>query len=123
MTPAGRAVERVRRHAGQTVRFRIRVTNLGTNVARNVRVCDLFPRGMTFVRATVPVTFRHGRPCVTLRTFVGQRQGFITFRIARTARGVLTNVAAVTSRDGGTRHNPAQVQVLPARARRGGVTG
>ena len=30
MTPRGRALETVRRHAGDTVRFRLRVTNLGT---------------------------------------------------------------------------------------------
>ena len=31
----------------------------------------------------------------------------MTVRIARTARGVITNVAAVTSRAGGTRRNSA----------------
>jgi len=53
----------------------------------------------------------------------GQRQGFITVRIAKTARGTVTNVAAVRSRDSGLRRNNARVRVLPARAAGGGVTG
>ena len=52
MTPHGRAVERVTKHAGETVRFRIRVTNLGTESARNVVVCDVLPQQLTLVRAT-----------------------------------------------------------------------
>ena len=53
----------------------------------------------------------------------GQREGYVTVRIARTAKGVITNVAAVTSRDGGTRRNTASIRVLPAQATGGGVTG
>jgi uncharacterized repeat protein (TIGR01451 family) len=123
MTPAGRAVERVTKHAGETVRFRIRVTNLGTGAARNVVVCDLLPKELTIVRATVPIVYRRGRPCAAIPVLSGQRQGFITVRIARTASGVITNVAAVTSRNGGTRHNAASIRVLPARGTGGGVTG
>jgi uncharacterized repeat protein (TIGR01451 family) len=123
MTPKGRALETVRVRAGDTVRFRIRVTNLGTNVAENVVVCDVVPEGLTLVRATVPVTYRNGRPCVTIPQLSGQREGYVTMRVARTARGRITNVAAVTSRNGGRRTNPAGVRVLPARAAGGGVTG
>jgi uncharacterized repeat protein (TIGR01451 family) len=123
MTPRGRALEEIRVRAGDTVRFRVRVANLGTDVARNVRVCDIVPRGLTFVRATVKVTYRRGRPCVTIPLLTGQRQGFVTMRVARTASGRITNVAAVTSRDGGRRTNPASIRVLPARAAGGGVTG
>ena len=53
----------------------------------------------------------------------GQRQGFITIRITRTAKGTVTNVAAVSARDSGLRRNTARVRVLPARAAGGGVTG
>ncbi|HEY6886969.1 MAG TPA: choice-of-anchor A family protein [Solirubrobacter sp.] len=123
MTPHGRAVERVTKHAGETVRFRIRVTNLGTDAARNVVVCDLLPKELTIVRSTVPIVYRKGRPCASVPLLSGQRQGFVTVRIARTARGVITNVAAVTSRNGGTRHNAASIRVLPARGAGGGVTG
>ena len=77
-------------HAGDTVRFRIRVTNLGTDVASNVRVCDLLPRGLTLVRSTVKVTYRNGRPCVTIPLLTGQREGFVTMRVARTASGRIT---------------------------------
>ena len=123
MTPGGRALEDRHVRAGQTVRFRIRVTNLGTELARDVRVCDLLPPGMTLVRAPVKPFYRNGRPCLTLPTLVGQRQGFVTVRVARTAGGRITNVAEVASRNGGTRRNSANVHVLPARAAGGGVTG
>ena len=119
----GRALENVHRRAGSKVKFRIRVTNLGTDAARNVRVCDLLPKQFKLIKASVKVTYRRGRPCVTVPLLKGQRQGFITIRIARTAKGVVTNVAAVRSRDSGLRRNTARVRVLPARAAGGGVTG
>ncbi len=123
MTPKGRALEKVRRHAGGKARFRIRVTNMGTDAARNVRVCDLLPKQLKLIKASVKVTYRNGRPCVRLPLLKGQRQGFITVRIAKTAKGTVTNVAAVTARDSGRRRNTARVRVLPARAVGGGVTG
>jgi len=123
MTPRGRAVEQRQVKAGSVVKFRIRVTNLGTDVADDVLVCDLMPRGLTFVRATVKVTFRRGRPCVTVPHFTGQREGFIWMRVSRVARGQITNTAAVTSRQGGRRVNPASIQVIPVEATGGGVTG
>ena len=119
----GRALENVHRRAGSKVKFRIRVTNLGTDPARNVRVCDLLPKQFKLIKASVKVTYRRGRPCVTVPLLKGQRQGFITIRITRTAKGVVTNVAAVRSRDSGLRRNTARVRVLPARAAGGGVTG
>ncbi len=123
MTPKGRALEKVRRHAGGKAKFRIRVTNMGTDAARNVRVCDLLPKQFKLIKASVKVTYRNGRPCVRLPLLKGQRQGFITVRIAKTANGTVTNVAAVTARDSGRRRNTARVRVLPARAVGGGVTG
>ncbi len=123
MTPRGRAVELRRVRPGAIVKFRIRVTNLGTDVADDVLVCDLVPRGLTFVRATVRVTYRRGRPCVTIPHLTGQRQGFIWMRVGANTRGLITNVAAVTSRRGGRRVNPASVQVIPVEATGGGVTG
>ena len=65
---------------------------------------------------------RNGSPCVTIPLLSGQREAFVWMRVNRTASGELTNVAAVTSRDGGTRRNPATVIVEPAQAA-GGVTG
>jgi len=123
MTPKGRALEKVRRHAGGKAKFRIRVTNMGTDAARNVRVCDLLPKQLKLIKASVKVTYRNGRPCVRLPLLKGQRQGFITVRVAKTAKGTVTNVAAVTARDSGRRRNTARVRVLPARAAGGGVTG
>ena len=123
MTPKGRALEKVRRHAGGKAKFRIRVTNMGTDAARNVVVCDLLPKQFKLIKASVKVTYRNGRPCVRLPLLKGQRQGFITVRIAKTAKGTVTNVAAVSARDSGRRRNTARVRVLPARAAGGGVTG
>ena len=88
-----------------------------------MRVCDLLPNQLKLVRATVPIVYRNGRPCVSIPVFTGQREGYVTMRVARTARGTITNVAAVTSRDGGTRRNTARIRVLPAQTRGGGVTG
>ena len=123
MTPKGRALEKVRRHAGGKAKFRIRVTNMGTDAARRVRVCDLLPKQFKLIKSSVKVTYRNGRPCVTVPILKGQRQGFITVRIAKTAKGTVTNVAAVTARDSGRRRNTAKVRVLPAQAAGGGVTG
>ena len=123
MTPKGRALEKVRRHAGGKAKFRIRVTNMGTDAARNVRVCDLLPKQFKLIKASVKVTYRNGRPCVRLPLLKGQRQGFITVRIAKNAKGTVTNVVAVRAGDSGRRRNTARVRVLPARAAGGGVTG
>ena len=123
MTPKGRALETVRRHAGGTARFRIRVTNLGTDAAHNVRVCDLLPKEFTLIKAPVKPFYVKGHPCLRLPILKGQKQGFIKVRIARTARGKVVNTAQVKSLASGTRRNTASVRVLPARATGGGVTG
>ena len=103
---------------------------LGTDPARNVRVCDLLPKQFKLIKASVKVTYRNGRPCVTVPLLKGQRQGFITIRITRTAKGVVTNVAAVRSRDSGSAATrPAcaccrperRAEESPASARRGAV--
>ena len=61
---------------------------------------------------------------MTIPLLSGQREGFVWMRVARTARGSITNVAAVTSRDGGTRRNHGDASVvIPAAASGGGVTG
>jgi uncharacterized repeat protein (TIGR01451 family) len=122
MTPQGRALERIRVHAGDTVRFRIRVTNLGTETARNAVVCDLLPPQMTLVKAPSKPFYRNGHPCLRIPRLRGQLQGYVTVRVAPTASGVITNVAAVSSSNSGRHVNPASVRVLPARAV-GGVTG
>jgi uncharacterized repeat protein (TIGR01451 family) len=123
MTPGGRALEKVRRRAGTRARFRIRVTNMGTLPARNVRVCDLLPRQFKLLKAPIKPFYVNGRPCVRIRLLTGQRQGFFTVRIARTAIGTVRNRAVVRSRSSGQRHNSARVRVLPAQANGGGVTG
>jgi choice-of-anchor A domain-containing protein/uncharacterized repeat protein (TIGR01451 family) len=116
MTPKGRALERIRVRAGDTVRFRIRVTNLGTETARDAVVCDLLPPQLALVSAPAKPFYRNGRPCLRIPRLRGQVQGYVTVRVARTASGVITNVAAVSSSNSGRRVNRAGVRVLPARA-------
>jgi hypothetical protein len=78
---------------------------------------------MTLLSAPAKPFYRNGRPCLRIPRLRGQVQGYITVRVARTARGVVTNVAAVASSNSGRHVNPASVRVLPARAAGGGVTG
>ena len=68
MTPRGRAVERVTKHAGETVRFRIRVTNLGTERRCNVVVCDVLPKQLTLVHADVPIVYPEAAPAPSSRS-------------------------------------------------------
>jgi uncharacterized repeat protein (TIGR01451 family) len=123
MTRRGRAVELVRRRAGETVRWRVRVTNVGVAPASDVRVCILLPPSLILLRYPVRPEYRNGRPCLTIPLLSGQRQGFLTTRIAATARGRVRNVAELTTPAGDRRLNGANVIVLPSAAAGGGVTG
>ena len=71
---------------------------------------------MTLVRAPAKPFYRNGRPCLRIPRLRGQLQGYITVRVARTARGLVTNVAAVSSSNSGRDVNPASVRVLAPRA-------
>ena len=75
MTQAGRAVERVSLHAGHTVRFRIRVTNLGMAPARDVRRLRPAPADAQARPGDGAIVYRNGRPCVMVPILTGQRQG------------------------------------------------
>ncbi|HWI74190.1 MAG TPA: hypothetical protein VNT55_19680, partial [Baekduia sp.] len=123
MSPNGRALERLRARAGDTVRFRVRVTNLGTRLLRNVRVCDRIPSGLVLVSAPGSPRLVGGRLCWTLKTLPSQRQGFATLRITRTTPGLVLNTVSVTTSNGGSARDTAGVRVLAARSSPGGVTG
>jgi choice-of-anchor A domain-containing protein/uncharacterized repeat protein (TIGR01451 family) len=123
LSPRGRALERRRVRAGDTVRFRVRVTNLGTRLLRDVRVCDRIPDGIVLVRATGSPKLVGGRLCWTLKTLSGQRQGFATFRVTRMAPGLVVNTITVTTANGGTDRDNAGVRVRATRTSSGGVTG
>jgi choice-of-anchor A domain-containing protein/uncharacterized repeat protein (TIGR01451 family) len=126
MSKKGRALERVRVRAGDTVRFRIRITNLGTRLLRDVEVCDRLPDGFVLVSAPGGGRLVGGRLCWTLKTLGGQVQAFATVRVTRTTPGTIVNTVSVTTANGGSDRNTAGVHVLAARrspAGSGGVTG
>jgi choice-of-anchor A domain-containing protein/uncharacterized repeat protein (TIGR01451 family) len=124
MSKKGRALERVRVRAGDTVRFRIRITNLGTRLLRDVRVCDRVPDGMVLVHAPGKPKLVDGRLCWTAKTLSGQVQAFATLRITRTTPGTIVNTVTVSTANGGSARNTAGVQVLAARGSSpSGVTG
>jgi choice-of-anchor A domain-containing protein/uncharacterized repeat protein (TIGR01451 family) len=123
LSPRGRALERRRVRAGDVVRFRVRVTNLGTRLLRDVRVCDRIPDGMVLVRAAGSPKLVGGHLCWSLKTLSGQREGFATLRVTRTTPGLIVNTVSVTTANGGSARNTAGVHVLAARTSSGGVTG
>lgn len=115
MSKRGRALERVRLRAGDTVRFRFRITNLGTRLLRDVKACDRLPDGLVLVSAPGSPTREGGRLCWTLKTLAGQVQAFATVRVTRTTPGTLDNTVSVTTANGGSARDGAGVQVLAAR--------
>jgi choice-of-anchor A domain-containing protein/uncharacterized repeat protein (TIGR01451 family) len=127
LSKRGRALERVRARAGDTVRFRIRITNLGTRLLRDLRICDRIPDGMALVRAPGSPKLVGGRLCWSLKTLTGQVEAFATVRITRTTPGLVVNTVSVTTANGGSDRNTASVRVLAPRAAgepgSGGVTG
>jgi uncharacterized repeat protein (TIGR01451 family) len=125
MSKRGRALERVRARAGDVVRFRIRITNLGTRLLRDVRICDRVPDGMALVRAPGRPKLVGGRLCWTLKTLSSQVQAVATVRITRRTPGTIVNTVTVTTANGGSARNTAGVRVLAARrsSTPSGVTG
>jgi large repetitive protein len=79
---------------GDTVTYRLRVTNVGDASALDVRVCDRLPRGLTAVRAR-GFRARDGRLCRSVgRLAIGKaRVMHITARVARRPPPVISNVA------------------------------
>jgi choice-of-anchor A domain-containing protein/uncharacterized repeat protein (TIGR01451 family) len=123
LTRRGRAAEVVRVRAGNRVRFRLRVTNLGFTLLRDVRTCDTVPAGLVLLRGTGNPTLRNGRLCWNREFLTAQRQGFVTMRVTRRAAGLITNTTTVTSANGGTARNTARVRVLATRTGPSRVTG
>jgi uncharacterized repeat protein (TIGR01451 family) len=102
--------------SGHSVRFRLRVRNVGDGAARNVKVCDPMPQGLVITRAH-GARARGGRACFTVRRLGAHRSRTFTVR----ARAVITarahkvcNVATRTARGVKKRRARACVRVLPA---------
>jgi choice-of-anchor A domain-containing protein len=123
ITRNGRAVTVVHARAGDHLRFRLRGTNLGFELLRDVRVCDAVPAGLVLLHATDQATLSNGRLCWHVETLDTQRQGFATMLVTRRTDGTITNTITVTSTNGGTDRNAARVRVRAARTEPSKVTG
>jgi uncharacterized repeat protein (TIGR01451 family) len=104
--------------AEHTVRFRLRVRNVGDGAARNVKVCDPLPQGLVLARAH-GARVRNGSACFKVRRLGPHKSRTFTVR----ARAVITtrakrvcNVATRTARGVKKRRARACVRVLPAAA-------
>ncbi len=116
---------RSRAGAGDTIRFTIRVRSHGPNSARNVRVCDPLPSGLTYVSAR-GASFRNGEVCWRIDSLAKRRQRtfVIVTRAAKLPRTRnVRNTARVSADAARTAREGAQVRVLGAPSRQGGVTG
>jgi uncharacterized repeat protein (TIGR01451 family) len=84
--------------AGGLAGYRITVRNRGRAVARNVRVCDRIPRGMTFVGANRTLSRLGRQRCLVIpRLRPGQSVSFhIVLQVDADAQGTVTNIAEVT---------------------------
>ena len=85
--------------AGGLAGYTIGVRNRGRLSARNVRVCDRVPRGMTFVRASRNLSRLGGRRCLDIPSLrPGQRVSLhVDFRVDGSApTGTVANIADVT---------------------------
>ena len=85
--------------AGGLAGYTIGVRNRGRLSARNVRLCDRVPRGMTFVGANRKLSRLGGRRCLVIPLLrPGQRVSVhVDFRVDGTApTGTVANIADVT---------------------------
>lgn len=118
--------DRRRVRAGSEIGYRITVRTTGRTAARDVRVCDRPPSGLSLVR-TPGARLRRGEACWTIaRLAPGRSRGFRV--VARAASGssgrVLTNRARLSAANLRTaRTAAAPVRVVAGRQRAGGVTG
>jgi uncharacterized repeat protein (TIGR01451 family) len=88
-------------NAGETFSYRIRVRNPSKGQARNVKVCDRLPSGLSYVSSKPTAKRQGGQRCWTIKTLsAGKSRTFrVTVRAARGANGRKTNTATVSSPD------------------------
>jgi uncharacterized repeat protein (TIGR01451 family) len=84
--------------AGGLAGYRITVRNRGRAVARNVRVCDRIPRGMTFVGANRTLSRLGRQRCLVIPLLrPGQRVSFdLVLQVDGDAQGTVANIADIT---------------------------
>ena len=109
--------------AGGLAGYTIGVRNPGRLSARNVRVCDRVPRGMTFVGANRKLSRLGGRRCLVIPLLrPGQRVSLhVDFRVDGSApTGTVANIADVTPGvDPPGSPGPAGAEDVPGSARGG----
>jgi uncharacterized repeat protein (TIGR01451 family) len=87
--------------AGETLNYRIRVSNPSKGEARNVKVCDRLPSGMSFVSSSPKAKRSGGQRCWRIKSLkAGKSETFrVTVRTAKGANGRKVNRATVNSGD------------------------
>lgn len=97
---------------GDIVRFRIRVTSLGPEPARGVRVCDRLPRA--FLLASAPGGRGHRVVCWTLRGLAPGKSRTFTIRAQAVApRARVRNAVTAKARNTRTVRARRSVAILP----------
>ena len=92
--------DRAKAHRGDTIAYRLRVTNTGEALARSVRVCDAPQPGLAFV-STPGFSRSGGRACITIARLAvdGQMTFRITARVTSTASSFAFNRATASARN------------------------
>jgi uncharacterized repeat protein (TIGR01451 family) len=92
--------DRSKAHRGDTITYRLRVTNTGEASARNIRVCDSPQPGLAFVSAP-SFTRSGGRACITIANLaVGAHRTFtIIARVTAAASSFAFNRATARARN------------------------
>jgi uncharacterized repeat protein (TIGR01451 family) len=87
--------------AGETLSYRIRVRNPTKGEARNVKVCDRLPAGLSFMSSTPKAKRSGGQRCWTIKLLkAGKSRSYrVTVRVANGANGRKVNRATLSSRD------------------------
>jgi uncharacterized repeat protein (TIGR01451 family) len=111
--------------AGNRVTYKLTVRNTGRGTARRVRVCDNLPRGLVY-SSTGKAKVQGRRACFTVSSLRPRRSKTFTVRArassTQRARRIC-NTARRSARGVRARSARACINVLPAAARGGGVTG
>jgi uncharacterized repeat protein (TIGR01451 family) len=113
--------------AGASVTYRIKVSVSGAT-AKNLKVCDALPLGLTFVSASPATALANGQQCWTIRSLsAGQSRTLILHARALTGtRGTLTNHATAIATGTKMARAEAKLTVTPppsVKPPAGGVTG
>jgi uncharacterized repeat protein (TIGR01451 family) len=106
-----KVADRRRVRVGDVIRFRVRVTSLGPEPARRVRVCDRLPRGLLL---TSPGNRGRRVVCWTLRGLASGRTRTFTVRaIAVAPRRVAVNTVTARAANARTVRARRGVAILP----------